>query len=291
MVNAVICNACGHPIAPQPLYQVANCQMVSCPECGLVFVAPGTVSTETLAGIYSQAYFEGGLPDGYTDYSASEPILRRQARRVLRVLQRYQPRGSLLELGCAYGFFLLEAQTRYRTEGIELSSFAAQEAQRRGLQVTCGDFLKLPPPAEPPNAVCLFDCIEHLAEPYAYLRKIHDVLKPGGVVVLTTGDIGSLYARLAGRRWRLMTPPQHLFFFSRGTLGRLLARAGFEPLEVSYPWKLVPLRLMLYQLSGGLKKILGPLGRLPIGLYVNLFDAMLVIARKPGSGHLPNPPP
>jgi hypothetical protein len=60
----------------------------------------------------------------------------------------------------------------------------------------------------------------------------------------------------------------------------MLARTGFEALETSYPWKLVPWPLMLYQISPRLKTALGPLGRLPLALYVNLFDAMFVIARK-----------
>ena len=99
-------------------------------------------------------------------------------------------------------------------------------------------------------------------------------------MALTTGDIGSLYGRLSGRKWRLMTPPQHLFFFSKQTMLELLNKTGFELVEFSHPWKLVPWRLALYQISPRLKEALGPVGRLPLGLYVNLFDAMFVIARK-----------
>jgi hypothetical protein len=72
----------------------------------------------------------------------------------------------------------------------------------------------------------------------------------------------------------------NLFFFSATTLRQILARTGFEVLETSYPWKLVPWPLMLYQINPRIKTALGPLGRLPLALYVNLFDAMFVIARK-----------
>ncbi|PYI86494.1 MAG: hypothetical protein DME26_08960 [Verrucomicrobia bacterium] len=122
--------------------------------------------------------------------------------------------GRLLEIGCAYGFFLTEAQRWYEAEGVEISGFAARQAQQRGLAVQHGDFLKLSFPPAHYDVVCLFDCIEHLVDPHAYLQKTYHLLKPQGLVALTTGDISSLYARLAGKHWRLMSPPQHQFYFS-----------------------------------------------------------------------------
>jgi len=263
------------------LYQVQGYAVVRCEACSLAFVPRGTLSDVALADLYSQEYFEGGMSDGYTDYSASEETLRHQARRTLKRLRRYQPSGALLEIGCAYGFFLLEAARCFEAQGVEIRAFAAHQARRRGLRVETGDFQSLAFAPGQFSAVCLFDCIEHLANPLQYLRKVHSVLKPGGLVALSTGDIGSPFARLTGRRWRLMTPPQHLFFFSRKTLSAMLNAAGFEVVEICYPWKLVPWRLVLYQISPRLKNFLGPFGRLPVGLYVNLFDAMLLIARKP----------
>ena len=198
----------------------------------------------------------------------------------MRRLQRYQSAGRLLEIGCAYGFFLVEAQRWYEAEGVEISGFAARQAQQRGLAVQHGDFLKLSFLPAHYDVVCLFDCIEHLVDPHAYLQKTYHLLKPQGLVALTTGDISSLYARLAGKHWRLMSPPQHQFYFSRRTLSRLLQQTGFELLEIRYPWKLVPWPLVLYQLSPRLKTLCGFVGRVPLGLYANLFDAMFVIARK-----------
>jgi SAM-dependent methyltransferase len=278
--RVMLCNLCQAPVMPVPVYHVAGCDVSRCPDCGLVCVPPGSVPEAVLSQLYSQEYFEGGRPDGYADYSASESILRQQASRALRAIRTFRPGGSLLEIGCAYGFFLLEAQRFYKAQGIEISSFAADEARKRGLDVVCGDFLEQKYQPSSFDVVSLFDCIEHLADPFGYLGRLHHVLKPGGIVAITTGDIGSLYARFSGARWRLMTPPQHLFYFSKRTLTRMLQKTGFEVVRVSHPWKLVPWRLILYQISPKLKRALGPLGELPLGIYVNLFDAMLVIARK-----------
>lgn len=73
---------------------------------------------------------------------------------------------------------------------------------------------------------------------------------------------------------------QQPFYFSRRTVSRLLTETGFEVSSVGYPWKLVPSRLLLFQISPRLKAASASVGRLPLGLYVHLFDAMLVIVRK-----------
>jgi hypothetical protein len=95
------CNLCQRHRFCVLLYRVQGQEIVRCNECQLVFVAPEAISASQLTRLYSQEYFEGGLADGYTDYRASEETLRRQARRLLRRLRRYQPNGTLLELDAA----------------------------------------------------------------------------------------------------------------------------------------------------------------------------------------------
>ena len=65
-----------------------------------------------------------------------------------------------------------------------------------------------------------------------YGEKAYEVLKPGGRLFLTTGDIGSWVARIQGPRWRLIHPPTHLHYFSKATITRLLTGLGFSVQEV-----------------------------------------------------------
>jgi SAM-dependent methyltransferase len=277
-----LCPACGAASAPRLLYIKAGCEIVRCPQCMLVRVAARPGLADTVADIYSRDYFEGGQSDGYADYGRSEETLRLQAQQALNELRRFAPRGDLLEIGCAYGYFLLEASRHFRARGIEISPFAANEARRRGLNVSTGDILSTPLEKCSLDAVCLFDCIEHIADPGVALARIRGAMREKAVLALTTGDIGSLFARVCGKSWRLMTPPQHLFFYSRSTIRLLLQKEGFEVLAISYPWKKVPLSLMLYQISPALHRILSPAAGIAIGIPINLFDAMLVLARKAG---------
>jgi hypothetical protein len=107
-------------------------------------------------------------------------------------------------------------------------------------------------------------------------------LDHGGIIVITTGDFGSLYSRVAGAHWRLMTPPQHLWFFSQVSMQAMATSLGLEVEHLDHPWKVVPLSLISFQLtrmSGLRPKRIAISNRL--GLPVNLFDAMRVVLRKP----------
>jgi SAM-dependent methyltransferase len=235
---------------------------------------------------YDEGYFQGARADGYADYPGSERVLRREFRAGLQHLLRHGPSsGKLLEVGCAYGYFLEEARARFTGCGVEPAEGAAAAARARGLDVASGtahpEFLATRGPFD---AFVLLDVIEHVACPGELLLTLARHARPGAALLLSTGDWGSLSARLLGRRWRLMTPPQHLWFFTRAALQRLLARAGFSVLDVRHPWKRVPLELIAYQLgrSLGLQPALQRVPWPDLGLPLNLFDALRLVARYTG---------
>jgi SAM-dependent methyltransferase len=234
------------------------------------------------ATIYTEAYFRGGQADGYANYQGSRHVLVGEFRRVLRELAAAGAhQGRLLEIGCAYGFFLDEARASFQVSGVELAAAAVAACRARGLDVVREADDAFYRSRAPFDVVVMLDVLEHLEAPATVLRTVHRHTRPGALLVITTGDFGSLTARLLGRRWRLMTPPQHLWFFTELSLGRLLERQGFRVLRATRPWKFVPLHLIAYQLSryvGGQKWLRHV--RIPGGVPVNLFDAMRVIAKR-----------
>jgi SAM-dependent methyltransferase len=271
------CVVCGRHDA-RPLYAVNGFDVVVC-ECGLArTILPDGFDP---ASIYTESYYQGGHKDGYADYEASGDELRHEFRRIVEALERHVSSGRLVELGCAFGFFLEEARATFTTCGVEISDHARKICEQRGLDVVREATPEFLASRGPFDAAVMLDVLEHMRDPGEILDRLHATMRPGAQLVVTTGDYGSLLARVMGRRWRLMTPPQHLWFFAPRTVTALLERHGFRVHTVEHPWKLVPLALVAYQTTrylGGqsLVRRFTPGGRIP----VNLFDAMRVIAER-----------
>jgi SAM-dependent methyltransferase len=270
------CPACGTRTAHRFLYAKDRCDIFQCAACGL---GRAQAPAFNPAAYYTQGYFSGGHADGYADYLGAEPVLRREFARTVDFIRRFRRAGRLLEIGCAYGFFLQEAKRYFTVAGIELAEDAAAYCRRRGLAVDTGTADDVERSGGPFDVIALLDVIEHLPDPYATIASLTRALAPGGVIVLTTGDFASLAARALGAAWRLMTPPQHLWFFTPRSMERLAAGAGLEIASLDYPWKIVPLSLVAYRLG----RMAGVRVKLPasrVGLPINLFDAMRVVLRR-----------
>lgn len=272
------CISCGEALAVR--FEKWEFSIGVCNSCGLGHTL--TPDGFDPRKIYDSGYFAGGHRAAYVDYQGSERVLRREFRRTVATLQDHAPGGRLLEVGCTYGYFLDEARARYDVEGLELCAEAVDACRARGLDVRCQELQAEALAGRPPYDVAvMLDVIEHLADPAAALRVLRDALVPGGHLLLTTGDFGAPLSRVMGRHWRLITPPEHLYFFTRKSLERLLERAGLEMVSFSHPWKLVPVGLALYHLGRTFGLSTGGTGWVSqLLLPVNLFDAMRVVARR-----------
>ena len=276
------CNCCKSENFHKP-FSKNGFTILKCDRCGLGCLDPLELEQVDVASIYDAGYFSGTRNDGYADYAGSEQVLRAEFRRTLKEVLRTKQNGKLLELGCAYGFFLMEASQHFECTGLELSSAAVSSCQSRGLDVSEGaaDPQQILSQGER-DVVVLLDVIEHLPNPAETMESVFQILPKGGVVHLTTGDFGSWMSRLTGRNWRLMTPPQHLYYFTQPALTALLRRIGFSEVKIVKPWKFVPLGLVFFQLM----RIVGMKPSKPaaflnrFGLYVNLFDSIAVTAVK-----------
>src|SRR5262249_6043026 len=126
------CPACGKPTPQHFLYAKNGCDIFQCEGCGL---GRSETSHFDPAAYYTEDYFSGQHADGYGDYVGSEPVLRREFCHTVDVIRRHRDGGRLIELGCAYGFFLQEARRHFTVAGIELAADAAAHARRSGLDV------------------------------------------------------------------------------------------------------------------------------------------------------------
>jgi 2-polyprenyl-3-methyl-5-hydroxy-6-metoxy-1,4-benzoquinol methylase len=212
-------------------------------------------------------------------------------RRRLALIRRHAAAGRLLDLGAACGFMLEAAlEAGFDPWGVEFSEPAIQLAAEtvRG-RITRGDVNDLAPGAF--DVLTAFDIIEHQLDPAATLRRWSERVAPGGLLVLTTPDAGSVFRLVMGRRWPMLQPLQHTVLFSRAALSRLLEEAGFEVLEVRGAEKVMTPAYLAGQLepyfprlSRALLRLGGALPRLAGMAIPFRIGEFLVMARKRAPG-------
>jgi SAM-dependent methyltransferase len=201
----------------------------ACATCGLQFWEPPDEFRPEAT--YDAEYFDGAhAAHGYDDYASLESSLRRNFARRLRRLGPPAPGARLLDVGAAYGYAVSEARRAgWSAAGLEVSVAAARQAGRTEPgHVVAADVARAPFAPASFDVVTLWDVIEHLPDPHGVLDVLVRLLRPGGRLVLSTGDVGSLAARISGARWHLYTLPEHLFFYTRRSLALLLELHGFR---------------------------------------------------------------
>ena len=200
--------------------------LVRCEGCEMVYY-PHPCNTDETSALYNERYFTGAEYAGYlSDRHAHAVNFRRRVRQLLPWVGEGK---RLFEVGCAYGLFLKEASNYWQVRGCDIAREPCNYAKRElGLDVVCGDLLTMNLSAGEVDVFCLWDTIEHLNALPEYLSSMAATLQPGGIIALTTGDVGSVLARLQGPRWRQIHPPSHLWYFSRATMLRTLQRFGFD---------------------------------------------------------------
>lgn len=242
-IEYVHCNLCGAddpellyeaPVRPHRVgvYNRDVWDVVRCRRCGLIYVNP-RIDAEARAALYSFR-MPGDEPLIRTWFLDNADLQRPLWQRFLRVLRSSCPSGRLLDVGCGAGTFLVEArELSYEVFGQEVADYFVEHCRTEHGLTIHADFLEnLDLPDDSFDVVTAFDVIEHLPDPRAFVRQVRRLLKPGGVVMISTHDIGNLFARFYGVRWRYLHPIGHITYFTRETLGRLLNENGFRVLRV-----------------------------------------------------------
>jgi len=261
--------------------------ILRCRACGYVF-ADMRLTDEELFRLYNEEFFTGAE---FSDYAADAKFFRKNFALRLRELNKFLDPARhrrLLEIGCAYGFFLDVARREFaHVEGIDITDAGVRYAREElRLDVVQADFLAHDYGARKFDVVCMWDTIEHLREPQTYVEKIAAHTERGALLALTTGDIESMNARLRKDRWRLIHPPTHLHYFSRKSIAQLLDAHGFDVVYNRYCGFYRSIGNMAYNvlvLRQQKPQLYRPLERLGVGglgFYLNLYDIMYVIARR-----------
>jgi len=210
---------------------------VRCRNCHLIYVNPIEKANN--------------INQGYSEMESTDAAIIRESRlratkSQVQLIRRYRSGTTLLDIGCGEGFFLFNAsEAGYTTKGIELSQGAVAYARKEfGLDIDTLPFEESQFPENYFDAVTLWQVLEHVPYPLVMLREARSILKPGGVVAVSTPNIGGVPARILGRRWWNIRRG-HINQFTTETISDILENAGLKKVSSASYWECISLSMLL----------------------------------------------
>lgn len=235
-METVPCPICGSESA---VTVRTSADIVKCLSCHIVYLRT-RMTADSMFDLYQNYACEEShmrLPKNEADIRLSR--LRREAfmQELLTEMDYGQsPKGALLDIGCGWGAFLLNAKEKgfERVFGDELTRASVEFAKTQGLDVYQGQ-LENWSFNEELNVVTAIHSLEHLPYPAKALQRILELLKSGGMFAGIVPNIQSLCSQAQREKWGWLDPNYHYIHFSPTTLRRTLLRFGFRGLKIYTP--------------------------------------------------------
>lgn len=237
------CPVCGSGEAAEFLRK-QKLQLRCCRLCSMIYASP--VAAEYVSGRYYDREAAGyylspaKLESDYADV---------RFERELRLFRKHCRSGKVLDVGCSSGAFLYQLKKRfpgaYEIVGTDASGPALDYAEKQGVAAVRGDFLSGNLERSMFDALTFWAVLEHVAEPGMFLDRAHELLRAGGFCFVLVPNFRSLATGILGARYRYIYP-QHLNYFSRATLEKLVRRrlevvevrsTHFNPVVIWQDWR------------------------------------------------------
>ncbi|MBT3294344.1 MAG: class I SAM-dependent methyltransferase [Verrucomicrobia bacterium] len=237
------CPLCGQS-NPRVRYQFDACAIVRCRSCGLMWLFPRPL-LEDLQETYGKDYFanerfmsnQNEYLYGYHDYIAeriNKQFGYKKTVKKTKALLQAQPDGNKaptwLDVGCGLGYLMDVAfDQNFEVHGIEFNAAAVAYINSKYRYPTMLGTLEDMPHERKFDVISMMDVVEHFRDPFANLRKARELIEPNGYLLLSTMDSDSLMSRFLGKRMEdFRRTEEHLYFFSRATMARVLDECGWE---------------------------------------------------------------
>lgn len=289
-------------------YQFVDCQIVRCTTCQFMWLTPQPTHEDILT-VYNDTYFnndhffddDNNTLYGYVDYMLERLNKQVQYQRYVRYAKKLVEKNGVLgnqaeercwlDIGCGLGYLLDTAfDYGFNVVGSELNPYAIEQLRMRyNYRIESEPITHALFDNDQFDVISMTDVIEHLHTPREVVQRMFQLTKPGGVAIITTMDSDSITSRLLGERLEdFRRTREHLYFFSRSTLTRLLEETGYRIVKI----QAIGHTFELGFLADRLKLIWKPLGRSSqfivhrfnlehTRIYINPRTKMVVYAYRP----------
>ena len=226
------CPVCGCAVFRRILsWKEEGSSIVRCSGCALLYVNPRMTGQEI------KHFFE---KDYIRTHREVEEVYDHSRGKTLSIIaaavKRKKAGGRLLDVGCAAGKFLslFAGESGWELHGADVSEFAARKAKKiKGARIYNDDIMNLGLADGYFDVVVMLDSLYFLPDPVTVLKEVRRVMKQDGILIIELPGLARMLWKagpvslLLKGRWNSFTPNQHLFFFSKKTLGALLKKTGF----------------------------------------------------------------
>jgi SAM-dependent methyltransferase len=265
-----------------------------CPECDYMFVEPFPGY-----GVYDEAYYEGRGADPYVDYESEHRDYRSTDRMIefgdlwrlaSGFFEKSVPEGAVdwLDFGCGAGGlmrFLADkgafetggGRRPIRVTGHDVGTYADRLKAADGFRILDLGQLESEPDGSY-DVISMIEVVEHLEFPDPVFALAARLLKPGGLLLLTTGNISGPVPRMKGLGYAYVIPEVHVGYFTPRALETIYARHGLAPVRFRYDG-VVRFKVLKTLRTPGKQR----LARLAMGLpfLVRAFDALFGTSTMP----------
>ncbi len=171
------------------------------------------------------------------------PVTRRDWQITTSILRKKQDIVSVLDVGCFDGRFLDHLGADYHRAGIEVHPLAAEYAASKGIEIVGNDFSDLDTLSTQYDVVVAMDVIEHVSNPRKFLESLAKATRPGGLIIVSTGNTAAWPWRLMGGMYWYCSIAEHISFINPRWCNHIAQNLGLT-IEDSIPFSHEPSRTL-----------------------------------------------
>lgn len=198
--------------------------LLSCEDCGLVF-SEKIPSEKELCEFYDS--------DKETRANYFSPITKLRYEELLNQFEVFRSSGNLLEVGAGNGYFLEIAQEKkWNIHGTEVSENCIDKCIKKEIQLDKGQLSELKYPDNHFDVIVAIELIEHLIDPKKFVQECYRILRPGGLMYVTTPNFNSILRYKLKDQYDVISYPNHLMYFTQKTLTKLFEDQQFATKKI-----------------------------------------------------------